>query len=250
MDHAGLGQARCAEMPRIAASTSSPRDRLDRLVEWHRYYHAFIGRFVNRDPITYRGAFQLYEYVRSRPVVSVDPSGHVSWPERVWCVSHLICCCAAQNSPNLIRSEMRRRFPRIVGMDTTVVNAVQHCAWMCYVTSMWSCSKEEALLLGIAHEVGTPRNPEHNMAMDLYNNTVGADLGYNGQTLSSCFDKCQAKARAHILYWFGPVPGGGDPGQGLPTDFPGFTVDWWGRPTGDVGTSSTTPPQGVSEPVS
>lgn len=40
-----------------------------------RYYHPQLGRFVNRDPIGYRGGMNLYAYVGGRVTGFVDPSG-------------------------------------------------------------------------------------------------------------------------------------------------------------------------------
>ena len=36
---------------------------------------AQLGRFCSRDPISYRGEFNLYEYVGDTPVIHVDPTG-------------------------------------------------------------------------------------------------------------------------------------------------------------------------------
>jgi RHS repeat-associated protein len=41
----------------------------------HRYYDANTGRFLQRDPMGLVGGLNVYAYVRSRPVASVDPSG-------------------------------------------------------------------------------------------------------------------------------------------------------------------------------
>ena len=42
----------------------------------NRYYHPTTGRFINRDPIGYRGSqWNLYEYVGSQPLILLDPSG-------------------------------------------------------------------------------------------------------------------------------------------------------------------------------
>ena len=44
-----------------------------------RFYHAPLGRWVNRDPIGYEGSqWNLYEYVNGKPLVSVDPVGLAS----------------------------------------------------------------------------------------------------------------------------------------------------------------------------
>ena len=41
----------------------------------NRFYHAPLGRWVNRDPSGYIDGYNLYEYVQSSPMTSVDPSG-------------------------------------------------------------------------------------------------------------------------------------------------------------------------------
>lgn len=47
----------------------------------NRYYHAQLGRFVNRDPIGYEGSpYNLYEYVSAAPIDFADPFGHAKCP--------------------------------------------------------------------------------------------------------------------------------------------------------------------------
>ena len=41
----------------------------------NRFYHAELGRFVNRDPIGYEGGTSLYEYVGGNPLIRTDPNG-------------------------------------------------------------------------------------------------------------------------------------------------------------------------------
>jgi len=41
----------------------------------HRYYDPSSGRFLQRDPIGIPGGLNVYEYVRSRPLRRIDPSG-------------------------------------------------------------------------------------------------------------------------------------------------------------------------------
>ena len=50
-----------------------------------RMYDPYSGRFCSRDPIGYRGGINLYEYVRSRPLVGTDPHG-LAWtvPDYFW----------------------------------------------------------------------------------------------------------------------------------------------------------------------
>ena len=44
-----------------------------------RYYHAALGRWVNRDPIGYADGYNLYEYVKGMPADLTDPIGLVSF---------------------------------------------------------------------------------------------------------------------------------------------------------------------------
>jgi RHS repeat-associated protein len=41
----------------------------------NRFYEAALGRWLSRDPIGYRGQYNLFEYVSGRPNNFVDPSG-------------------------------------------------------------------------------------------------------------------------------------------------------------------------------
>jgi RHS repeat-associated protein len=45
-----------------------------------RWVSGLTGRFLSRDPITYRGGINLYEYVSSNPLWYVDPYGHLEKP--------------------------------------------------------------------------------------------------------------------------------------------------------------------------
>jgi len=41
----------------------------------HRYFDAYTGRFVTRDPIGYKGGINLYGFVGNNPVNESDPDG-------------------------------------------------------------------------------------------------------------------------------------------------------------------------------
>ena len=45
-----------------------------------RWVSGLTGRFLSKDPITYRGGINLYEYVSSNPLWYVDPYGHLEKP--------------------------------------------------------------------------------------------------------------------------------------------------------------------------
>ncbi|TWT39910.1 tRNA(Glu)-specific nuclease WapA precursor [Thalassoglobus neptunius] len=44
----------------------------------NRLYHTDLGTWLSRDPIGYEGGTSLYEYVNSKPTISVDPAGLIS----------------------------------------------------------------------------------------------------------------------------------------------------------------------------
>lgn len=214
-----------------------------------RSYAPVLGRWLQPDPLGYAGEMSLYGYVRSNPTRHLDPGGEQSIDEGVWCLTYAACCLQAYDSDQVVLTAMRAAYGALA--DNDVVNAVQHCTWMCYVASLWCCTSFTTSALGIAHEDGTP-NPAHGRAMDLHNNRVGVSLAVNGQGVGACLQKCDAAAKAHQLYWFAPMtpaPGG------LPGDFPGFTVDPNGNPGAGVGTGSpnapggpVTPPTGTGTP--
>ncbi len=48
-----------------------------------RYFSPTLGRFISRDPLMYINGMSLYEYVRSQPVVLLDPFG-LAWYHRAF----------------------------------------------------------------------------------------------------------------------------------------------------------------------
>ncbi|MFH1730646.1 MAG: RHS repeat-associated core domain-containing protein, partial [Planctomycetota bacterium] len=62
----------------------------------NRFYHAELGRFLQRDPIGYADGMSLYEYVGSNPMHMVDPAGTAKK-----CVPRLLLEAGAKPRDNL-----------------------------------------------------------------------------------------------------------------------------------------------------
>jgi len=99
---------------------------------------------------------------------------------------------------------MKKRFGKASG-GASVVNAIQHCTWICYVKNLWWCSKNDAVALGEAHERGHD-NGFSNNCMDAYNNAIGSMIKANG--VGECANKCIQKAKNGKLYWMDSIDEG------------------------------------------
>jgi RHS repeat-associated protein len=63
----------------------------------NRYYHTGLGRFVNRDPIGYKGMdINLYRYVENKPTIYVDIYGHSPFDDQNKCVRECKNACTLQ----------------------------------------------------------------------------------------------------------------------------------------------------------
>jgi uncharacterized protein RhaS with RHS repeats len=49
-----------------------------------RYYDQEIGRFINKDPIGYKGGLNLFAYVGNNPVNRIDPNGFSPGEPACW----------------------------------------------------------------------------------------------------------------------------------------------------------------------
>jgi hypothetical protein len=52
------------------------------------YYDASLGRFIERDPIEYKGGMNQYEYVGDDPLMRTDPNGMMK-----------VCCRGVRGMP-------------------------------------------------------------------------------------------------------------------------------------------------------
>jgi len=46
-----------------------------------RYFHAALGRFISKDPISYAGGMNLYRYATDNPLTHTDPTGLSCWTD-------------------------------------------------------------------------------------------------------------------------------------------------------------------------
>lgn len=51
-----------------------------------RYYDQNVGRFINEDPIGFKGGIDFYTYVKNRSLNFTDPTGYCPTPCNVFCV--------------------------------------------------------------------------------------------------------------------------------------------------------------------
>jgi RHS repeat-associated protein len=94
-----------------------------------RYYDTGKGRFLQRDPREYEDGMNLYEYVQSKPVKLLDPSG--------------LCCCDGGCTPPTPGGTCG-------AWDLTTTQCSDPCSgwsftwkcssYVCYTTSYWACS--------------------------------------------------------------------------------------------------------------
>jgi len=77
----GGGGVRCSVIANTVTFTGRRLDDETGLFYYrNRYYHAQLGRFVSRDPISYEaGDFNVYRYCGNNPLTRTDPKGLVPW---------------------------------------------------------------------------------------------------------------------------------------------------------------------------
>jgi RHS repeat-associated protein len=89
--------------------TGRERDRESGLqLNRARFYAAHLGRWVNRDPIGYRGSpYNLYEYARGAPIVATDAYGKFPW----WLIVFPFLEGCRRAAPPAISRQLRRVQP-------------------------------------------------------------------------------------------------------------------------------------------
>ena len=107
----------------------------------NRYYHPTLAKWLARDPITYADGWNLYQYVQSKPTMSVDPNGTYYWKLFTWGLAAGNACIASFELGKCIQciadedrllSNAAKKMPALqfYTYRTTILNA-HGCASIC-----------------------------------------------------------------------------------------------------------------------
>ena len=158
-----------------------------------------LGRFAQRDVLSYQDYMSLLTYERGNPIKRVDSSGLLSCVcgEKASCVANMVflhhvnapwyCLRGGQLAEESQQAADATGYP---GRHNGVRDAWRHCYWSCRMSQ--ELGPEEASLITTLHEDCTPQNPANERAMDEANNLTGIVLGMR-QPPVSCHDACTDK---------------------------------------------------------
>jgi RHS repeat-associated protein len=182
--------------------------RHESLCKWYhvrnRYYHPIYGRFVNRDPASYKaGNFNLYRYVHNRPLIYVDPTGHGEKWDDFWGVGWWDSWTASncRDTANAVAKDLSGIYSVASGWGGEV-DAVRHCVWLSCMTQ--KIDADQAKEVADNHEKHNPppkcKCPPKGFSsqeewarcdadMDEHNNQVGIEIGKDSK--ADCASACK-----------------------------------------------------------
>ncbi len=120
-----------------------------------RYYDPTVGRFINEDPIAFKGGINFYRYVKNSPINLVDPFGWYQ-TKGPFSAEQLV---QLQNAVNQALAKLREGCSSCAGPDgPKIANAIQNA------TFVWKPKQKDCgftgpiSVAGLRHEVGLGPN--------------------------------------------------------------------------------------------
>ncbi|MDJ0731221.1 MAG: RHS repeat-associated core domain-containing protein [Crocosphaera sp.] len=108
-----------------------------------RYYDADQGRFISRDPLGYLDGMNLYEYVGSNPINSVDPLGLAEGCKYAWFGKKVTVYGYSISWENCVKKPERK----IEITHSTKVSVIGIGA-LIWDAGFWECTQKADRLIG------------------------------------------------------------------------------------------------------